>query len=61
MRKFIEVCRSAVAWSKTDSEEGAVAIEYGILATFIAIAIIVAVTALGNKIIAVFNAITAAI
>jgi pilus assembly protein Flp/PilA len=61
MRKFIEVCRSAVAWSKTDSEEGAVAIEYGLIATFIAIAIVAAVTGVGNKLIAVFGAITAAL
>ena len=42
-------------------EEGLVAIEYGLIATLVAIAIIVAVTALGNQLIVVFNAITAAL
>lgn len=39
-------------------EEGAVAIEYALLATLIAIAIILAVTGVGTRLIAKFNAIT---
>lgn len=42
-------------------ERGATAVEYGLLAALIAVAIIVAVTALGTELSALFTRITAAI
>ena len=42
-------------------EDGVTAVEYGLLATLIAVAIVVAVTALGTKLTAVFNAIVTAL
>jgi pilus assembly protein Flp/PilA len=39
-------------------ESGATAIEYGLLASLIAITIIVAVSALGNKLTGTFNEVT---
>jgi len=44
-----------------NDEEGATAVEYGLLVGLIAVVIIVAVTALGNKLNALFLAITAAL
>ena len=43
----------------TKDESGATAIEYGLLASLIAVAVITAATALGGKIAAVFDAVTA--
>ena len=43
----------------TKDDSGATAIEYGLLASLIAIAIITAATALGSQIAAVFDAVTA--
>jgi pilus assembly protein Flp/PilA len=43
------------------NESGATAIEYGLLASLIALAIIAAVTALGGRLSVVFNEITAKI
>jgi pilus assembly protein Flp/PilA len=40
-------------------ESGVTAIEYGLIAALIAIAIIVAVTAVGNELVLVFNAVEA--
>jgi pilus assembly protein Flp/PilA len=40
-------------------EFGVTAIEYGLIAALIAIAIIVAVTAVGNELVLVFNAVEA--
>ena len=42
-------------------EDGATAIEYGLLASLIAVAIIVAVEGVGDKLILKFNAIAAAL
>ena len=42
------------------SEKGATAVEYAIMVALIAVVIIAAVTALGGKLVAVFNAITTA-
>jgi len=42
-------------------EEGATAVEYGIMVALIAAAIVVSVTALGNKLIGLFQNVTAAI
>jgi pilus assembly protein Flp/PilA len=44
-----------------NDEAGASAVEYGLLVGLIAVAIIVAVTALGNKLAALFAQITAAL
>jgi len=42
-------------------ESGAAAVEYGLLASLIALAIVVSVTALGNDLNGIFTRITAAI
>ena len=42
-------------------EKGATAVEYGLLVGLIAVAIIVAVTALGGKLTGLFNSITSAL
>ena len=42
-------------------DRGATAVEYGLLVGLIAVVIIVAVTALGNELAALFNAIVAAL
>ena len=44
-----------------NDEEGASAVEYGLLVGLIAVVIIVAVTALGNKLNVLFTGITAAL
>jgi len=44
-----------------NDEEGASAVEYGLLVGLIAVAIIVAVTALGQKLVVLFNNVTAAL
>jgi pilus assembly protein Flp/PilA len=42
-------------------ESGATAIEYGLIATFIAVAIIAAVTLVGTDLVGVFNQVAAAL
>ena len=42
-------------------EEGATAIEYGLIAALIAVVIIAAVTTLGTKLTSVFSSVTAAL
>jgi pilus assembly protein Flp/PilA len=42
-------------------EEGVTAIEYGLIAALIAVVIVTAVTAVGTKLIAVFNSIVTAL
>ena len=42
------------------SEKGATAVEYGIMVALIAAVIVIAVTALGQKLLLVFNGVTAA-
>jgi pilus assembly protein Flp/PilA len=42
-------------------EEGATAIQYGLIAALIAVAIVTSVTAVGTKLIAVFNSIVTAL
>jgi pilus assembly protein Flp/PilA len=44
-----------------DDESGATAIEYGLMASLIALAIIASVTALGQKVKTIFTSITAGI
>ena len=55
MRYITEFASSASRWLKIDSERGVTAIEYGILASLIALAIIVAVTLLGTNLSTLFN------
>lgn len=43
------------------NEDGATLVEYGLVVALIAAVAVVAVTALGNKVVAIFNGITAAI
>lgn len=43
------------------SEEGATAIEYGLIASLIAVVIVVAITAVGTSLLAKFNDITTAL
>ena len=55
MRRFSDICRSAYAWFKVESEDGVAAIEYGLLAALIAVVIITAVTLVGTNLTGVFN------
>ena len=48
-------------FDKADRERGATAVEYGLLVGLIAVVIIVAVTALGGRLTALFNQITGAL
>jgi len=59
MRRFSDMCRSAYAWFKVESEDGAAAIEYGLLAALIAVVIITAVTLVGTNLTGVFNQLAA--
>jgi pilus assembly protein Flp/PilA len=43
------------------NEEGATAVEYGIMVALIAVVIIVAVTAVGDQLVVVFNDVAAAL
>ena len=54
MREF---CRNVARWFAIESEEGVTAIEYGLIAALIAVAIITAVTLVGTNLTAVFNGI----
>ena len=47
----------AVAKTRAESEEGATAVEYGLLVGLIAVAIIVTVTALGGKLNGLFTSV----
>jgi pilus assembly protein Flp/PilA len=55
MRRLSERLQSLRAWSNVDSEEGVAAIEYGLLAAFIAVVIVTAVTLVGTNLTDVFN------
>ncbi len=59
MRRLFNKCRSAYAWLKLKSERGAAAIEYGLLAALIAVAIVGAVGVVGTNLQGVFNAVSA--
>ena len=59
MRRLSDMCRSAYAWFKVESEDGVAAIEYGLMAALIAVVIITAVTTLGTNLTGVFNAVAA--
>ena len=49
--------RSSLRWLKVDSERGVSAIEYGLLASLIAVVIITAVTTLGSNLTGLFQSI----
>lgn len=52
----------AFASSRFDrNDEGATAVEYGLMVSLIAVAIIAAVTLLGTQLVAIFTAVTAAL
>lgn len=55
MRNFSKLPKSIVSWRKLDSEKGVTAIEYGILAALIALAIIGAVTLVGTNLSGTFS------
>jgi pilus assembly protein Flp/PilA len=56
MEKFVLATRRFMR-----DEEGVTAIEYGLIASLIAVAIIVAVTAVGTELNALFNAIASSL
>ena len=49
------VSRSVARWLSIDSERGVTAIEYGLLASLVALAIIVGATLLGTNLNGMFN------
>ncbi len=49
--------KSIAQWLKLDDERGVTAIEYGLIAALIALAIIVGITAVGTNLAALFNTI----
>jgi pilus assembly protein Flp/PilA len=55
MTNLSDLCRSAYAWFKIESEQGVTAIEYGLIAALIAVAIITAVTLVGTNLTNTFN------
>ena len=61
MRRLLDKCRSAYAWLKVESERGAAALEYGLLAALIAVVIVGAVTAVGTNIKGVFYSIASSV
>ncbi len=59
MRRVFHICRSACTWLKVETERGAAAVEYGLLAALIAVAIVGAVGVVGTNLTGVFQAISA--
>jgi pilus assembly protein Flp/PilA len=57
MLYITNIAKQISHWLRIDSERGVTAIEYGLLAALIALAIIVAVTLLGTNLAATFNSI----
>jgi pilus assembly protein Flp/PilA len=55
MRYIVSSAKQISHWLKIDSERGVTAIEYGLLAALIALAIIVAVTLFGTNLSSTFN------
>jgi pilus assembly protein Flp/PilA len=49
------ISRTVASWFLIDSEQGVTAIEYGLLASLIAVVIIVAVALVGTNLTTVFN------
>ena len=55
MRNLSKLSKPLTSWRKLDSEKGVTAIEYGILAALIALAIIGAVTLVGTNLSGTFS------
>lgn len=55
MSRLMELIRSAAVWLKVTSSRGVSAIEYGLLASLIALVLIAAVTTLGTNLKSVFT------
>jgi pilus assembly protein Flp/PilA len=54
---LLEICKYMALWLKLDDEQGVTAIEYGLIAALIALAIIVGVGLVGTNLSTLFNAI----
>ena len=54
---MLKMSRNAAIWLRIESERGVTAIEYGLLASLVALAIIVGATLLGTKLNDMFNVI----
>jgi pilus assembly protein Flp/PilA len=52
---MITLTRKVARWFKIDSEQGVTAIEYGLIAALVALAIIAGATLLGTNLNALFN------
>jgi pilus assembly protein Flp/PilA len=52
-----QISKTMAGWLSIDSERGVTAIEYGLIASLVALAIIIGVTALGVNLNGLFNAI----
>ena len=52
---MLELSKSLARWLKLNDEQGVTAIEYGLIATLIALAIIVGVTLVGTNLNQLFN------
>ena len=52
---MLELSKSLARWLKLNDEQGVTAIEYGLIATLIALAIIVGVTLVGTNLNTLFN------
>lgn len=61
MSRFVELARSAAVWLKVTSPRGVSAIEYGLLASLIALVIIAAVTTLGTNLKSVFTSVSTSV
>ncbi len=63
MGRCVEVLQKLYVWARVrlESDEGATAVEYGLMVALIAIVIIAAVTAVGTNLDALFDAIAAAL
>jgi pilus assembly protein Flp/PilA len=55
MRELSDIVRCVCVWLKVDSEKGVTALEYGLLAAGIAVAIATAVGTVGTNMTTVFN------
>ncbi len=58
MHRLLEFPPQAARWLKVKSENGASAIEYGLLAALIAVVIITAVTTVGTNLSGVFQSVS---
>ncbi len=61
MHDLTNIAQKISRWLRLDSERGVTAIEYGLLAALIALAIIIAVTLLGTNLASTFNTIATSV